>query len=298
MPETLNLRGLLPSYRTHLRSKQRSDRTIELSHTYVTRLADWLESEQRSGKVGDITNRVLEQYFADLGETLSPTTIGIHYRTVRAFFGWLEREEEIEANPFAKMTQPKAQDKPIPVFSNEELSALLDTTKGRDFVNRRDRAILYTLIDTGVRLGELLSMSVHGIEYDHAIAEVDGKTGVRFVKFGVSAWEAVDRYLRSRQSHPFVDQPDLWLGAKGALSGSGIAQMLKRRGREAGVADVHPHRFRHTFAHQWLADGGQENDLVQLAGWTSGQMVARYGRSAAGARAMDAKSANSPGDRL
>lgn len=196
------------------------------------------------------------------------------------------------------MTQPRADDKPIEVFSDDELRALLNTSKGRDFTQRRDRAIMLTLADTGVRLGELLSMRVDTIAYDDAIAEVEGKTGARFVKFGATAWEAVDRYLRSRSAHPRVDRPELWLSAKGALGGSGVAQMLKRRGREAGIEGVHPHRFRHTFAHQWLADGGQENDLVQLAGWTSNQMVGRYGRSAANARAMDAKARNSPGDRL
>ena len=296
--ESLKIQGLIPSYRTHQRSKQRADRTVELSELYVRKLAEWLESEQRSLAVGDITNRVLEEYLSALGESVSATTVGIHYRTLRAFFGWLEREEEIDRNPFAKMTQPKADDRPVPVFTADELRSLLATTDGRDFTKRRDRAIMLTLIDTGVRLGELLSMSVERIAYDAQLVEIEGKTGTRFVNFGATAWEAVDRYLRARSSHQFVDRPELWISHKGSFGGSGVAQMLKRRGREAGVTDVHPHRFRHTFAHQWLAEGGQENDLVQLAGWTSNQMVARYGRSAAAARAIEAKRANSPGDRL
>ena len=60
--------------------------------------------------------------------------------------------------------------------------------------------------------------------------------------------------------------------------------MLRRRSRQAGLPDLHPHQFRHTFAHRWLAQGGGETDLMRLAGWKSRAMLQRYGASAAGAR--------------
>jgi integrase len=61
-------------------------------------------------------------------------------------------------------------------------------------------------------------------------------------------------------------------------------QMVRRRGRQAGV-EVHPHRFRHHFSHTWLERGGAEGDLMELNGWSSPQMLKRYGASARGARA-------------
>ena len=82
------------------------------------------------------------------------------------------------------------------------------------------------------------------------------------------------------------------------MTDSGVGDVVRRRATQAGIADVHPHRFRHTFAHQWLAQGGNETDLMRLAGWRSRTMLERYGASAADMRARQAHVRFGPGDRI
>jgi integrase len=82
------------------------------------------------------------------------------------------------------------------------------------------------------------------------------------------------------------------------MTANGISQAVARRAAEAGLGALNVHRFRHTFAHQWLAQGGQEGDLMHLAGWRSRSMLSRYAASAAADRARQAYASLSPGDRL
>jgi integrase/recombinase XerC len=78
----------------------------------------------------------------------------------------------------------------------------------------------------------------------------------------------LDRWLRIRGRQKYAESPALFLSGKDgrALSKNGVHQMLKRRGRESGVPQLHAHLFRHGFAHAWLASGGAEGDLMELAG--------------------------------
>jgi site-specific recombinase XerD len=290
---------LLPDWRTHLRARNVAPSTIQSYLTVGDNLLRYLLAKGMPTTASGVTRDHLEAFLADLVDRLAPATVAKHYRSLQQMFRWLVEDGEIPESPMARMRPPQVPEQPVDIFTDEELSRLLAVCKGNTFENRRDTALLRMLIDTGMRAGELVGLAREDLDDEQSVAHVMGKgRRGRAVPYGLKTADALRRYQRSRAVHPAAALPCLWLGKKGALSQSGLTQMLERRALEAKVDHVHPHRFRHTYAHTWLAAGGQEHDLMRLAGWRSPQMVGRYAASAGAERARDAFHKAALGDRL
>jgi site-specific recombinase XerD len=294
-----DLDQLTPSWRRSLRASNRSPRTIDSYVLATGQLTDWLTEHGRATDVREITADDLRGYLAHVLETRASATARQRYASLRQCFKWLTEEGEIESDPMQRVTPPKVTQQPPPVLRIEELRALIAACEGKSLADRRDEAIIRLFVDTGIRLGELAGLKLEDVDLDLGVAVVLGK-GRRFrsVPFGHSTTKALDRYLRARRTHPHASEPWLWLGLKGRLSPSGIEQVVARRSRAASLGRINPHAFRHSFAHAWLAAGGNEGDLQRLAGWSSPQMLARYGASAADERARDAHKRFGLGDSL
>jgi integrase len=110
----------------------------------------------------------------------------------------------------------------------------------------------------------------------------------------------LSRYLRARAKHKAAALPNLWLADRGGrpLAPNGIKIRLKRLGLAAGVPDVHAHRWRHSFAHQWKRAGDDTGDLMLLLGWTPEDMPRYYGASAAAERAQETQQRMGTGERV
>lgn len=299
-------------FRRHCRARGLAPRTIS---DYVAKLHNfvvWAQNESgetivSTGLIKDFMGQLLERKVETekCGHTKGTNRIVSrkyalnHYVVLQQFFKWAVEDHLCNKNIWSGMQRPKPDKKPVDIVKPDAIAAVLQTTKvypahpagnvrGTKLVRLRDEAILRLFIDTGVRVGDLLSMTVDTLDLTDNIATVVGKGNkVRQVPFGERTAIALSRYLREREARG-TSIPDLWVGRYlTPLKDAAVREMVERRCIQAGVPHIYPHQFRHTAAHNWLSSGGSETGLAQIMGWETGsQMLKVYGDSAASERAI------------
>ena len=231
---------------------------------------------------------------------LSNKTIHNIYMFLSSFFTWANREFNLPS-PLKGVPVPKFEEVPVEPFTKEEIEALLKACEvsrearpalRRKFVMRRinvhrDRALILTLLDTGLRASELCSLTIGSVDMQTGKAIIKpGRDGGakggkgRAVFLGKTARRALWRYLADREDGKDPEAPLFTDRYDHPLNINSLRLSITRLGKNAGVKKCHPHRFRHTFAITYLRSGGDVFTLQSLLGHSTLDMVQHYARIA------------------
>jgi site-specific recombinase XerD len=303
------LADLAASFRRHLRAAGKADGTLRLYGQSTRFFCDWLTTQGRSTTLDQLTRHAIAAWLAELQDRNEASTVATRLRGMRRFCRWLVAEGELDKAPTEGLEIPTPTDKPPQVLTDDELTKLIKACavpKGKAgvydrtvFDGRRDEVIVRLLADCGIRVSELTNVDLDNVDLDQELVFVIGKGNrPRVVPFGAKTGQAIDRYLRVRSTHRHARSTRLLLSERGPMSADGVRWRVELLGQRVGIEGLHPHSFRHSFAHRWLAEGGQERDLMMLAGWKSDAMLAVYARSTAVARAQASHRRLALGDKL
>ena len=218
----------------------------------------------------EITSIHIRQYLALLKQRVSAKTVYEVQLALRKFFRFLVDEGEIAGSPCDGIKLTRYRIDPQPLYSMDEIKAILASCDLKTPSGVRDYAIIMVLFDTGVRVGELISMSPP--DWKNRLVKVDGKTGVRYVPLGLSSLQALERYIRKWS----VSDSPMWRGKHGPLTTSGVLQMVRRRCSSFGVPYKGVHAFRRSAAAQMKRMGMNDSDIMEIMGWGEVTMLRRY----------------------
>jgi integrase/recombinase XerD len=280
-----SLTALLDDFAADLASSGKSARTVYIYSAAVQNFIDHVGSDDAA----ELTRSNIRAWMTSMGD-LKGSTRRIRFASLHLFVEWAILEQVISSDPMSGMKRPIARVTPMEPFSQAEIDSLLAAcSSGNSFADVRDELTIRLLLGTGVRLHELVGITVDRIDRESRTILILGKGGkYRTVSFDEITARALRRYLRRRHMRAPAGEQALLVGQRGAWGTDGVDTMLRRRGREADVEGVRCHRFRATWAIRWLRAGGSEGSLRTLAGWSSGSsMLQRYVASRAESLAVE-----------
>jgi len=211
---------------------------------------------------------------------LRPSTVATYHRHIKAFFNWCVREEFLEVSPMTRIAPPVARADQIQPFTLEQVRSLILASK-RTRNAERDQTIVRVLVDTGMRASELCSLKMEQLDLFGQRAIILGKGNKhRTVHFGSKTARMLRTYLKDEHRTPAetLIQADKNQYAGQPLTPNGLRQIIENLGKLAGLQAVRcsPHTLRHTFAVEFLRNGGDVFSLKEILGHSSLHMTNRY----------------------
>lgn len=217
---------------------------------------------------GESLNRLLGDR---LGEGAAPRSVGRMRSALRRFYAWASREGHVHPNPARDLPSPRLPRALPSDMSEADVEALLTAPDASTPLGLRDRAMLETLYATGLRVSELVGLTLHQVHLPHGLARIIGKGGrERLVPIGDEAIDWLHHYLGEARPALLGERQSsaVFVTERGTpLTRQAFWYRIKHHACQAGLARLpSPHTLRHAFATHLLNHGADLRALQMLLG--------------------------------
>lgn len=282
-------------------AERTAPRTLKDYQRHFRYMNGWLSAKYPEIKLRDVATEHLREYITWMTNEkeqysghphrpkkaiigLSPETVNIRIRSMKAFFNWCYKEGYIAHSPTDGIKQQKVDYDRISAFNEGQIRRLLASPDRNTYVGFRDYVIMVTLLDTGLRISELFGLRRQDVDFEQMTLTVPWQKAktrkTRTVPLSKSTAKLIAELLRENEDFG-ADADHLFYSAVGNIMDLAHYDVrLKEYGKHAGVEGVRvsAHTFRHTFALHWIKSGGDPFSLQKMLGHTDMSMVRRYVR--------------------
>ncbi len=258
------------------RSKNLSPKTQDYYSYRLVSFEKYLTEAHGGLSPEDVTPAVVRDYLTHERETRSASTANHSLCALRVFFHFLRDEGYIHSDPTTSIPKLKQTKGVVQTFGGDEIAAVLSSC-GKDFCGVRDRAVILTLLDCGLRASELCGLELEDVDWSEQTFRVIGKGDKeRIVPFGQGVRQALTIYIGRRGD---LDTSAVFVTQYGEpLNRYRLREIVRRRCEQSGISGLRcsPHTLRHTCAVSYLRSGGDTFTLQKLLGHASHEMTRRY----------------------
>jgi integrase/recombinase XerD len=282
-PNTLTLTDLFKRYYEARTAAGAAERTLLDYVKHMRWLREWMATKY-SGLDNFVPSRdVIREWITHMltVQNLKPSTINIRLRTIKAMFNWARTEGIIAENPFDNIDLLRVPEEDFAILTQQQERKLFKQCDLNTAIGLRDALLIAFLLDTGVRIGEAVSILRSDVDVANCEVLVRGESAktrkARKVYFTIRTQRLLLAYLGWRDQA--AEAPYLFINEYGTqLNKDWASKRIHYLGDAAGIKGVRvsPHTLRHTFATRYIQATGDPFSLRRLLGHTTMEMVNRY----------------------
>ena len=255
---------------------------------YLTTFQKFMRFLKDDPPIETITVKHVEEFLAN--QPVSKKTVLNYHIGLSALWTWAVNEDLVNEHIIHKVKRVKPEKKAIKPYSEDDIRNMLNSLNQTLLYSRpgkresfhklsdadRNRAIIYMLLDTGVRASELINLHIHEVDLRNRRIYVLGKgSKERAIPFSSRTGQVIWKYLAQRKKESQGEF--LFVTREGRpLTRSRLLRIIKSIGNRAAVYKSTVHRFRHTFAINYLRNGGDAFSLQMMLGHSTMEMVKTY----------------------
>ncbi len=218
-------------------------------------------------------------FISQKGDLLSHKTVQCHVRVLKAFSTWLYEEEYTTLNRLRNLKLPKATIRIMEPLTPQEIKKVVSSINRKSYSGERNHAVLMTLLDSGLRASELASITLNNVNLRDGYIRITGKGDKeRIVPIGKFVRMEIMHYIEKVRPQAYgSDCNNLFLsqGSK-PMTLNTVKMVFSKLARSSGINRLHAHLCRHTFAVNYLLNGGDIFSLREILGHTTLEMVNHY----------------------